>query len=304
MAESQEATTISGPPFIKMRALGEGITGIAESVIYVPVENLHPVGLGRWVQQRSDLEVEFPPSPGHWIKQPTSPEFMVLKLPRRTGNTQIYGQLSAERNALLRIQDAFAENAVARPARLFGYGVRRRTGEPYLILEDVSKFGESKRLDEYLASKGHLSEQEALEVAIRIAFVLTKAHARDIIYGDINDQKLDNVFWNPQKKYLRLIDWANSASPLRTSRLGLRVSISSGHDREGLALLLVRLITGKFSVRRTEITREDWVKMSQPTRDVVARAFHLRPKDSYDPFKPAETDRMLADLQTAYKMVS
>lgn len=295
-----ETPTLYGSHFFKVRELGEGITGKAEEIFYVPLENLNPVGLGFWVDQSRILAQQFPPRPGQWIREPKSSDFPVLKLPR-ISDPQIRGQLSQERAALLQLQGIFADDAVARPARLFGYGLRRRTGEPYLVLENMTSDPHMSRLDEYLVRRWlgtELPEKETLEIAIRLAFLLNKAHQQGIVHHDINDQKFDNIFWNPARKHVRLIDWADSTFLHGEYQSG----VNPGYDRRGLAQILFKLLTGRrYSDKK--IAHEEWEKMSQPTRDIIGRGLNPR-NDSYDPKNVEDTAKMYQDLQVAYKSLS
>lgn len=325
-ATQSEAPTLymgdRGPaPFAKVKTLGEGITTAgAEQVIHLPKREYYPVGLGEWVRQQSDLETEFPPTPGSWVKNPNDKDmkFLVVK-ESRTNNIE-RGALSQERAALLQLNSLFPQDAVARPPVLHGYGVRKSTGNPYLVLENLSKElppydKDFESLDKCFPlpisevgpwNSGNtrpIPEAEALDIAERIGFVLKIAHANDIAHNDVHN--LENIFWDRQRKFLRLIDWGNSAFPERTRRFMNNFSFKP--DRQALARVLFQLVTGHPVPTRGlkgNISREDWAKMSQPTRDIIAKGLYLRPREeSYLSIDATDTTRMFRDIQSARQLL-
>lgn len=296
--DKSEAPTLHHPPFVlHTGTLGEGITGTAEGFMYLPMKDFDPVGLGEWPTGQPFFDLAFPPKPKQWVIEPKQLTYIAVKL-AHAGSLLAKGQLFSERMALLTLQNQFAESAVGRPALLFGYGIRKRTDQPYLILENLVQTSRFKNLEDYLAEKGTLSEKEALEIAIRLAFILDKAHSNNIVYNDLAQRK--NMFWNPYDKRLRLIDWGNAVFPKREEAFGHGKSpITYGRDRGDLGKLLFRMITGKDYALWPPGSNEQYLaKMSRPVSDVIKKVLLLDP-NNYGRDEPEGTGRMLADLKAA-----
>lgn len=221
-----------GGAFTDPSFLDWGTTGWAVRMKYV--SNQHtPEGLGR-------SETPFLPNNlGQWLIQPADGDFVVLKFPH--GSSLQRSQLITEVHALMSLQDPIPTQSTARPVKLLCYGVAEHA--PYLVLEYIDD--SFKQLDRYLREKqttlkpGSVDQLEALEIACGLADILNEAHSRGILHNDLGN--LNNIFWNPQAKALRLIDWANS---IDTNKY--RESPTTFyHDRRGVVSILFRLITGQ-----------------------------------------------------------
>lgn len=296
--EARSLFTKEADPFVDFGVLGLGVTAEVRGVMYMP-EKFYPKGLGLWVDQRWDIARDFPPQSKQWAgREPKQGELLALVLPRQNTPAQ-RGELSAQRAVLLQLNNIFPEQSAARPVRLFGYGVTENN-EPYLIEEAF--VGDFKRLD----GMGKLQERQALEIALKLAIILQRAHIEtEIIYNDIEGGNLDNVFWDPKTRSLRLIDWANAV--FNKVSLGLRGASSFGHDRAGLASVLLSLITGKtFSpgqIQEGKVSNQNWNMMSEPTRRFIQKACYLT-KEYYDPHNPQDSRKMCEDLSAVYTAIN
>lgn len=281
-----------------------GITGIVTFAEYHP-GGYFPAGLGKWISQRSDLKEIFPPVVGKWMAEPKPGSMVALKISR--GDPQANGQLAAERVALYKMNNISPDNADCRPAKLLGYGVARYTGgseTPYLVLEQIAPPFVNLNLYLHDARGGHLPEQEALEIVCKLGIIINKAHGVNILHNDINDQKLDNVFWDPEGRRIRLIDWGN-ADPNFGYDKGFIEKRSYMNDRDGLGRLLFRLVTGERFPVDKRVNPALWDRMSLTTRTAIERACDLKRNEDkslyYNSKDKVDTGRMQVDLTLAYK---
>lgn len=117
------------------------------------------------------------------------------------------------------------------------------------------------------------------------------------MHNDIDDHKLDNIFWDG--KHLRLIDFGNAVTKGGIHALGLREATTYGHERSGVGKLLFKLLTGKSAPRPGEqINPNDWGTMSERTKDILEKTWYR--KQGYDPAKLEGTTELLKDLSQAY----
>lgn len=271
------------------------MSGRVEMAEYQPT-GYFPKGLGDWIPQRTDLEANFPKQPGNWVSEPKPGSLMAIKISHP--DSQARGQLSSERAALLLSNQMFGENVLARPVRLYGYGV---SDQPYLLLEGIG--GNFQILEKYMAAQGGiLNETEAVKIAFALGMVLSYLHSRGYIHNDIPNIKL-NSFWDPTSSQLRLIYFGNVVH--KTGEYGQDVATTYGHEREALGRFLFRLITGTDLSWRKDLNDNLLAKMNLHTKALIERACYLAKEgENYVPGNPADSDRMLADLTAAKNATS
>lgn len=274
-------------PLQYLGELGEGITGITYAVIFNPAKMNEPVlGLGEWVQQRRDLAEKMKVGSGHWLEFPSERvgENPYLAIKVAHSNSQAEGQLSAERYLHEKLNRIFSRDQNNRPVRLYGYGVSKGDYKqnPYLITELVPEsFIQIKRLQNY-------TEADVIEFALGVAEIYAKLHKSGLVH---NDPNIDNFFYNPQNRAVRIIDFGNSDD----SERGLVASY--GADREGLGKNMFRLLTGVEYKRNISDTQLDQSlnRFAPETQAVVKKLLYCS-SDKYDPFNPNETDDLYKDL--------
>lgn len=271
-----------------------GITGFVEIVEYQPKGYL-PKGLGKWVSQRSDLSQEAPPINARWVREPEPGSMVAIKVARP--DPQAYGQLSSERWALSQFNDIFKDDQPSRPPRLLGYGVNEN-GDPYLVMEYIG--GDFRPLADFGGERGQtMPEQEAVEIALKIATILDIAHQSNIGYGDF--AQIDNIFWDREGKRLRLIDWGNGhkvIDPINNRNFY--------YDRSDLGKLLFRLVTSYNTSYPNLLADPNYQKLSdqlsQPVREIIEWSHQSYSPDSrYQPDNPEDTAKMTQDLEQALR---
>lgn len=292
----------------------KGISGEVWSFMYVPEKYPIPQGLGQLLPNYAgSARAKFPPQPGKWVTQPEECQMYVLKLAHQHSvfgktPTQVAYQLDAEILSLRVLNDLFPDEAFGRPPKIYGFGLQETNNlgncTPYLIMEyiGIGTGGSFLPLEKYLKTQPVLQAKEALTVATRLAFVINKAHRAGITHGDLEEGIL-NIFWDPTAGKIRLIDWANSNNILLNNDPSK--GLSYGYDRKGVGELLFQLLTGNnlSEVKKqypNQLPEYIWQQVPAQARIIIERSCGLS-RDGYNPFKPEETTRMLADLDTALR---
>lgn len=270
-----EASTLftGESPFQGVRFLGDGLTGQVYLTEYNPTQHV-PKGLGQWVPQQRFVAETAPTTPGAWTIPIEPGQKVAVKIAfspdeeRARGSAPGYAipMLTSERWALVQCDKIFRNRDPARPAELLGFGVNEDQ-LPYLAMEVIEEPFE--RLDNYLNSKGgNLTEQEALEIGIHMADFFNLLHRSP--YGLIqNDQNLENFFWDPTGKRLRVIDFGNVTA--KKAELSEGVSGFYSFDRQALARNLFQLTTGRQSPQ--VITLQDVQGFSPEMQSFFQRVF-------------------------------
>lgn len=232
--------------------LGEGGAGITGAVVFAQYSpqtpESTPPALGQWIQEMPHYEQAYPYTPGKYVEQPESDDYLAIKVanPKSLGLDPAH-MLAGERRIMMETNSLFSPSDKNRPPRILGYGtIKGALSEPrpYLLVEYVP--GNFVRLDTLLQQNGgRLSLEQGVSMALGLSEILTKMHAGGLVHIDLNDTKPDNVFFDPNSGQVRLIDYGNS----RDLRDKLSNDAHPGIDREGLAQLLFYSITGEQLVK-------------------------------------------------------
>lgn len=316
-ATNEAPTLLKGnDPLFGLRLLSdEGATGTVYDFMYIPEQYSTPQGLGQLLPRYgTSARDSFLPQPSRWVIQPEECQMYIIKVAHQErflalDPTQMAYQVDAETLNLRILNPLFPDVAVGRPPRIFGFGLQeadklgRRT--PYIIMEYIGQGfgGQFIPLERYIQSRQTLDSREALTIAARLAFVITKAHETGITHNDLDAGALQNIFWDPSASKLRLIDWANSQNIL----LQQNKELSYGYDRKGIGELLFKLITGTdlsgLSKQYANHLPEDvWQKVPPAARAIIERSCGLI-KEAYNPFKVEESKSMLSDIGTALRAI-
>ncbi|MCL5784156.1 MAG: hypothetical protein M1142_02270 [Patescibacteria group bacterium] len=295
----------------------QGITGTVYDFVYVPEKYSTPQGLGQLLPRAgisARARDSFPSQPGRWLVQPKEGQMYVIKVAHQEqflslDPTQMAYYLDTEILNLRILNALFPDVAVGRPPRILGFGLQEADKlsryAPYIIMEYIGQGfgGQFISLERYIQLRQTLDPKEALTIAARLAFVITKAHETGITHNDLEAGALQNIFWDPAADKLRLIDWANSQNILLQQTQGL----SYGYDRKGISELLFKLITGtsltELKKQYANLPEGAWQKVPPSVRTIIERSYGLA-KDPYDPSKAGESKRMLSDIGIALRQYS
>lgn len=135
----------------------------------------------------------------------------------RTGYTYLVYDLEKKRRGVIKRADATSKQSVAELRNeisalnaLKGFGVPNvyETGQAiydskkydYVVIEYIS----SLRIEDNLQS---LSASDRIEILTQFFGILDKSHKLGIVNGDVD---LKHLFWDGNKKQLRVIDWGNA----------------------------------------------------------------------------------------------
>ncbi|MFN8637575.1 MAG: hypothetical protein U0893_27295 [Chloroflexota bacterium] len=98
------------------------------------------------------------------------------------------------------------------------------------------------------------SPLNALQLLEALTQLVEFAHANNVIHGDLNDLKVEHVFWDPVGQQLKLIDWGIADHPGVVERRHQRNS-----DVQGLGTLFHYMLTGKTRSRDGKLD-EGWAE--------------------------------------------
>lgn len=335
-AGSQEATLFGrGSPFRNERRLNElWDSPIVYSAEYQAGE--FPVHLGQWLGEDGvgdkRLIQNFPPAPGQWVQESRSGPVRIMQGWVTEGEKYAYGipdvkSLSVLRAVLISGNRLFKQDDVARPPRIYGYGMAKSEGysyeRPYLVVESLDP--NFKKLDQYLEERGgRLPENEAVEISMKLCKALAKFHDFRVVHGGIFETyDLENLLWNPQTKQLRIEGWDyDKTFPEYFDGVNVAGEIHS------MGALLFRLTTGKswFQTERDigESLRERYptdniarfreqeqqieslmTTFDPETRKVLQRSLETGEEMKYsEGFLVANSKRMLIDLFRASQILA
>lgn len=297
-------------PLIHLGTIAEGgITGRVEMVLYSPIKYSLPQGLGQRLDNRKDVLKVYPPMPGQWVRVPKPGDILAVKIAhdRVMAQNQFY-QADSEISVLQTLNPLFTTD-VARPPILYGFGIAKSKDTPTLLPYSIQEYVDDSQfnlLANYIKAKGgRLPVKEATNIAIKLLWILRKAHRAGILHNDLVEDSVEkNTFWNPRQGHLRLVDWANSTN--HQVALDPEKRLSYGFDREGVGSLLFQIITGdRLSTAKQAgggslVPDRYWQAMPKDIRKVVERSCYLS-QESYDPFNVQGTEEMYQDLIGAYK---
>lgn len=152
------------------------------------------------------------------------------------------------------------------------YGADESASPPYIVQELIS----GKQLPDLLAATPRLPEADALTIAAQLFRTLHLLHTGlNLTYIDL---KLENLWWNPAKRALKMTDWGtlSALDPVGVARDLLRGS-----------QYLYRILTGKTitETRGIPLQRPDdfpeWKEISWGLREMLQRMLHRDPGVRY-----------------------
>lgn len=120
--------------------------------------------------------------------------------------------------------NARASDNVDRPV----YLVEEYLTEPFVALPELAR------------GRSGWAPFNALELAEALAEVLKLAHQVPIVHGDLNDRKVEHIFWDPRGRRLKVIDWGIADDAQVVERRHL-----PNDDIQGLGTLFHYMMTGE-----------------------------------------------------------
>ncbi|MFA9288611.1 MAG: hypothetical protein ACEQSA_01895 [Weeksellaceae bacterium] len=176
-------------------------------LVHYADRNIRPHNLGVW-PAGSRFNDTFPPQPSKWHIAPPPDQPLVLKCDNFTD------AMEDERGIMMSASSIFPEGSKVRLPYLYGYG--SINSARYLLQEYIEP--SFRPLNQYIDDKQQIPVEEAFEIGILIADLLTQMHVHGMTHGDMcgyfpdEASGMGHVLWNPDTKEMRIIDWGEGRS--------------------------------------------------------------------------------------------
>jgi serine/threonine protein kinase len=211
------------------------------------------------------------------------PEKLVVKVQRAEITQDVQRQFQSEGENLLIFQSKETELLtqggenklqIAHHSPIL-YEDKSREKHPYLAIELI----EGESVYDRIRAGELYPEEEALEIIEQLLWVLHVLHTK--MYRTFIDLQLKDLYWYPDRKLLKVIDW-NVLSTRKTA-----MTLKAGPDLSRVATYLLRLITGtgislnaikldqKGLARRSLESILLWEEISPNTQEIIGKALHV-----------------------------
>jgi len=150
---------------------------------------------------------------------------------------------------------------------------------PYIVMD----LAQGKCLDDFTyvdveRNVSRVDERTALEIARQLAETLEAAHRAGYAYADW--KFLSNLFWDPDRKHLTVVDW-NGVRDLTEKERLMNVYKVSTVIRDLLGL------TGSHNLDKSD---PKWSKLSSSTKDILMKGQEAKGSETYTDLETLKTD--------------
>lgn len=141
------------------------------------------------------------------------------------------------------------------------------------------EFVHGQPLDKWVDENGPLPEQDALLIAEKVLSVLDILHTN--IRKSYTDFQLQNVWWQPETRQIKLMDWNHVSRRVREDE----ILVGAVDDLTRLGAYLYQIVTGKGALQTGETTHalarragSRWdEEISAGTRAIISQSLHPNP---------------------------